>query len=280
MKRINKLLALSLALAMSASIAACGAKNETPAPSSEAAPSDAASSEAAADASPAADSDKTYLIATDTTFAPFEFEDASGQKIGIDMDLLAAIAEDQGFKYEVQSLGFSAAVTALEAKQCDGVIAGMSITDERKQKFDFSEPYFDSGVVMGIAAADETIKSYEDLKGKNVAIKVGTEGATFAESIKDQYGFTTTTFDDSANMYEDVKAGNSVACFEDYPVLGYGVTQGNGLKIVTEKEQGSSYGFAVSKGENTELLKMFNDGLKNLQDNGKYQEILDTYIAK
>lgn len=280
MKRINKFLALSLALAMSASIAACGTKNETPASSSEAASSEAASSEAAADTSSAAGSDKTYLIATDTTFAPFEFEDASGKKIGIDMDLLAAIAEDQGFKYEVQSLGFSAAVTALEAKQCDGVIAGMSITDERKQKFDFSEPYFDSGVVMGIAATDETIKSYDDLKGKNVAIKVGTEGATFAESIKDQYGFTTTTFDDSANMYEDVKAGNSVACFEDYPVLGYGVTQGNGLKIVTEKEQGSSYGFAVSKGENAELLKMFNDGLKNLKDNGKYQEILDTYIAK
>ena len=278
MKSINKLLALSLALAMSASFAACGAKNDAPASSSQAAASEAASSQAAQPS--AAGSDKTYIIATDTTFAPFEFEDASGKKIGIDMDLLAAIAEDQGFKYEVQSLGFSAAVTALEAKQCDGVIAGMSITDERKQKFDFSEPYFDSGVVMGIAATDDTIKSYDDLKGKNVAIKVGTEGATFAESIKDKYGFTTTTFDDSANMYEDVKAGNSVACFEDYPVLGYGVTQGNGLKIVTEKEQGSSYGFAVSKGENAELLKMFNDGLKNLKDNGKYQEILDTYIAK
>lgn len=280
MKSIKKLLALTLALAMTASFAACGAKNETPDASSEAA-SEATSSEAVAEeTSEAADSDKTYIIATDTTFAPFEFEDESGNKIGIDMDLLAAIAEDQGFKYEVQSLGFSAAVTALEAKQCDAVIAGMSITDERKQKFDFSEPYFDSGVVMGVAADNETVKSYEDLKDQNVAIKVGTEGAAFAESIKDQYGFTTTTFDDSANMYEDVKVGNSAACFEDYPVLGYGVAQGNGLKIVTEKEQGSSYGFAVAKGENAELIEMFNAGLKNLKDSGKYQEILDTYIAE
>lgn len=280
MKSIKKLLALTLALAMTASFAACGAKNETPDASSEQA-SEAASSEAAGEETEdTADSDKTYIIATDTTFAPFEFEDASGNKIGIDMDLLAAIAEDQGFKYEVQSLGFSAAVTALEAKQCDAVIAGMSITEERKQKFDFSEPYFDSGVVMGVAADNETIKSYEDLKDQNVAIKVGTEGAAFAESIKDQYGFTTTTFDDSANMYEDVKVGNSAACFEDYPVLGYGVAQGNGLKIVTEKEQGSSYGFAVAKGENAELIEMFNAGLKNLKDSGKYQEILDTYIAE
>lgn len=267
MKSIKKLLAMTLALAMTASFAACGAKNEAPDASAESAAS-------------AADSDKSYIIATDTTFAPFEFEDASGNKIGIDMDLLAAIAEDQGFAYEVQSLGFSAAVTALESEQCDAVIAGMSITDERKEKFDFSEPYFDSGVVMGVASDNETIKSYEDLKGQNVAIKVGTEGATFAESIKDEYGFTTTTFDDSANMYEDVKVGNSAACFEDYPVLGYGVSKGNGLKIVTEKESGSSYGFAVNKGKNAELVTMFNDGLKNLKDSGKYQEILDTYIAE
>ena len=78
----------------------------------------------------------------------------------------------------------------------------------------------------------------------------------------------------------DVKVGNSVACFEDYPVLGYGITQGNGLKMVTDKEQGSSYGFAVGKGENAELLKMFNTGLANLKENGKYQEILDTYIQE
>ncbi len=274
MKSIKRIAALFLTTAMAVSMAACGG---SPATASSSAASEAPASEASS--APAAEG-KTYIIATDTTFAPFEFEDASGKKIGIDMDLLAAIAEDQDFQYEVQSLGFSAAVTALEAKQCDGVIAGMSITEERKLKFDFSEPYFDSGVVMGIAANDDTIKSYDDLKGKNVAIKTGTEGSAFAESIKDQYGFTVSYFDDSANMYEDVKAGNSAACFEDYPVLGYAVTQGVGLKIVTEKEQGSSYGFAVSKGENTELLEKFNAGLKNLKENGKYQEILDTYIAK
>ena len=154
----------------------------------------------------------------------------------------------------------------------------MSITEERQQKFDFSEPYFDSGVVMGIAADNEEIKSYEDLAGKKVAVKIGTEGQAFAESIKDQYGFETVTFDDSSAMYQDVIGGNSAACFEDYPVMGYGITQGVALKMVTDKEQGSSYGFAVGKDQNTELLEMFNTGLANLKENGKYQEILDTYI--
>ena len=222
-----------------------------------------------------------FLIATDTTFAPFEFQDtASGKFVGIDMDLLEAIAKDQNFQYELQVLGFNAAVQSLEAKQSDGVIAGMSITDERKLKFDFSEPYFDSGVVMGISAKDEKTKTYADLKGKKVAVKTGTEGATFAESIKAQYGFTLSYFEDSANMYEDVKTGNSVACFEDYPVLGYGISQNIGLKIVTEKEKGSSYGFAVNKGLNPELLAKFNKGLANLKANGTYQAILDKYIKK
>lgn len=221
-----------------------------------------------------------YVIATDTTFAPFEFQDASGALVGIDMDLLAAIAEDQGFKYKVNSVGFDAALQALTSGQADGVIAGMSINDLRKETFDFSQPYFDSGVVMGISATDTSITKYADLAGKKVAVKIGTEGETFAESIKDEYGFETVPFKESAMMYEDVVAGNSQACFEDYPVLGYAISQNVGLKIVTEMERGSSYGFAVQKDKNAELLKMFDKGLANIKANGTYQEILDRYIKK
>jgi polar amino acid transport system substrate-binding protein len=226
-----------------------------------------------------ADETKVFNIATDTTFAPFEFQNDAGEYVGIDIEILAAIAEDQGFEYELNPLGFSAAVAALESNQTDGVIAGMSITEERQQKYDFSAPYYDSGVVMAIAADNEEIKSYDDLKGKKVAVKTGTEGATFAESIMEQYEFEVVYFDESPLMYEDVKTGNSVACFEDYPVMGYGITQGNGLKMVTDMEKGSSYGFAVLKGKNTELLEMFDAGLKNIIENGKYQEILDKYIS-
>ncbi len=220
-----------------------------------------------------------YNIATDTTFAPFEFQNEAGDYVGIDIEILAAIAEDQGFEYELSPLGFNAAVAALESNQADAVIAGMSINEDRLKKYDFSAPYYDSGVVMAVSAANETIKSYEDLAGMKVAVKTGTEGSTFAESIKDTYGFELVYFDESPFMYEDVKTGNSVACFEDYPVMGYGISQGNGLKMVTDMEQGSSYGFAVMKGKNTELLEMFNTGLANIIENGKYQEIIDSYIS-
>ena len=148
-----------------------------------------------------------YVVATDTTFAPFEFQDAQGNFVGIDMDLLRDIAEDQGFTVDIKPLGFDAALQAVQANQVDGVIAGMSITDKRKQVFDFSDPYFESGVQMAVLADNNDIKGYEDLKGKRVAVKNGTEGATFADSIKDKYGFTTVSFADSSSMYDEVKTG-------------------------------------------------------------------------
>jgi polar amino acid transport system substrate-binding protein len=76
-----------------------------------------------------------------------------------------------------------------------------------------------------------------------------------------------------------VKAGNSAACFEDYPVMGYGISQGNGLKMVTGMEKGSSYGFAVLKGKNQDLLQQFNAGLATVRQNGVYDAILNKYIA-
>ncbi|MGX1830151.1 amino acid ABC transporter substrate-binding protein/permease [Paenibacillus taichungensis] len=232
------------------------------------------------DANANSNSGKTYVIGTDITFAPFEYQDENGNYVGIDMDLLDAIAKDQNFNYQIKAMGFNAAVQALESNQVDGVIAGMSITDERKQKFDFSESYFDSGVVMGVSANNDTVKRYEDLRGRKVAVKTGTEGYSFAESIASKYGFTIVPFDDSSQMYDDVKTGNSAACFEDYPVLAYGVKQNNGLKIVTKKEDGASYGFAVSKGQNQELLKMFNDGLTNIKVSGEYDRIKENYLGE
>lgn len=259
---MKRLTALLLTAAMTLSLTACGGGSaaETPAKSAGAAEG------------------KTYVIATDTTFAPFEFENDKGEMVGIDLDLLAAIAEDQGFTYELQVVGFSAAVTALESGEADGVIAGMSITEARQELYDFSEAYYDSGVGMAVAAGSD-IKSYDDLAGQQVAAKIGTEGCAFAESIADQYGFTITQFEDSATMYQDVLSGTSVACFDDYPVLGYEISRGTALELPLAMERGSSYGFATLKGEAPELVEMFNAGLANLKASGKYDEIINTYVA-
>lgn len=220
-----------------------------------------------------------FVVSTDTVFAPFVFQNAQGDFVGIDIGILSAVAEDQGFTFELMSVGFHAALAAVEAGQADGVIAGMSITEERRARFDFSQAYFDSGVVMAIGANNFSITSYDDLRGNTVAVKTGTEGSRFAESIQGRYGFELVYFDESPFMYEAVMAGHAVALFEDYPVVTFGIRQGNGLKVVTPMERGSSFGFAVRRGQNAELLRMFDAGLANIRANGVYQTILDTYIS-
>lgn len=276
----KRMLTWMLAAAMTMSLTACGSSNgsnNTTPPESAPAESgeQAAADNSAADNTQA--SKTKYIIATDTVFAPFEFTDANGDFVGIDVEIVAAIAEDQGFEYEMQSLGFDAALLAVEAGQADGVIAGMSITDKRREKFDFSDSYYDADVTFAVAPGSG-IGSYEDLTGKKVAVKTGTNGADYAKSIQEQYSLEIVEFSDSPTMYQDVMAGNSAACFEDYPVMAYNIQQGAKLEIPERvNASGSSYGFAVGKGKNAELLSMFQEGLKNIKANGKYDEIIDKY---
>ena len=224
--------------------------------------------------------DKKYIIATDTTFAPFEFVDEAGEMVGIDMDILAAIAEDQGFEYEIRPLGFNAALQALESKQVDGVIAGMSITPDREEVFDFSEAYYNSSLSFAVKG-DSDIESLEDLDGKRVAVKTGTQGSDLAEELQEQYGYDIVTFEDSVNMYEDVMVGNSDAAVEDFPVQAYAIASGQvDLRQLGETFDIGSYGFAVSPGENTALLEAFNQGLSNIKASGEYDKILKTYLGE
>ncbi len=226
----------------------------------------------------AAGDGETYVIGTDTTFAPFEFTNEDGELVGIDMDLLHAIAEDQGFEVEIRQLGFDAALQALQSNQVDAVMAGMSITEERQQTFDFSEPYFTSGIQLGVLEASD-IQSLDDLDGKTVAVKTGTQGQTFAEDNQEEYGFRITPYSDTTDMVDAVKAGQAVGYFEDFPVLAYGIQQGSGFRLIGEPELGGEYGFAVNKGQNPELIEKFNAGLANLQESGEYDEIVDTYLG-
>ncbi|MCI6631144.1 MAG: transporter substrate-binding domain-containing protein [Lachnospiraceae bacterium] len=273
----KRVLSVMLAAAMVLSMTACGSKAEPAPAETEAAATEEAATEAPAEEAPEAESKGSYIIATDTVFAPFEFTDADNNFVGIDVDLLAAIAEDQGFEYELQSLGFDAALLAVESGQADGVIAGMSITEARKEKFDFSDSYYDAGVTMAVAKGS-SVASFDDLKDQKVAVKTGTNGAEFAKSIAEQYGFEVVEFSDSPTMYQDVITGNTVACFEDYPVMAYNIQQGAGMEMPGDMNESTTpYGFAVKKGENAELLAMFQAGLANIKANGKYDEIVAKY---
>lgn len=223
---------------------------------------------------------KVWIIATDTVFRPFEYTNEKNKFVGIDVDLLAAIAEDQGFAYDLQSLGWDAGVAAVQVGQADGLIAGATIKQSRIDSgWIFSEGYYNATQTF-VVAKDSKIASYEDLKGKTVAVKNGTAGMDFANSLKDKYGFKVTVFEDSPTMYQDVILGNSAACCEDTPIMADNIkTAKLPLKIPAGMEsEGAPYGFAIMNPANKELLDMFNKGLANIKANGKYQAILDKYL--
>ena len=251
---MKKILCLVMVLCLALSFAACTKTNEN-----------------------AAD----FVIATDKGFSPFEFQDAEGNIVGIDMDILAAVAEDQGFTYELQYVGWDAAIAACQAGQADGMIAGASITDERKASgWIFSDGYYDATQGMAVAS-DSTISKFEDLKGKKVAVKNGTMSNSYAESIKDEYGFEVVTFSTSPDMYQAVMGGQVSACFDDTPILKYNIKIGElDMKFVegTENEP-AQYGMAIFNADNQNLLDLFNKGLENIKANGKYDEIIAKYLG-
>lgn len=224
------------------------------------------------------DGEKVYKIVADNSFAPFDFLDSETDTyIGVDMDLLAAIAEDQGFKYDIDNCGWDAALGNLSSGQADAMIAGMTITEARKESYDFTNGYFSDGQIL-IVKSDSTVASLEDLKGKTVAVKTGTQSAIYAESVKEQYGFETVIYKDSPAVYEAVASGIDAAGFEDFSVVSYQIKALDlNLKLVGDKVNVGEYGVAVLKGTNAELIEMFNKGLENIKANGKYAEIMAKY---
>lgn len=219
-----------------------------------------------------------YVIASDSSFAPFVFQNSSNQYTGIDMDLIKAIAKDQGFEIEITNPGFDAAINAVQSGQADGMIAGMSVTDARKETFDFSDSYYTANTILGVKESS-TISSYEDLYGKTVGVKNGTASQTFLTENQSKYGYKIKTFADGSSMYDSLNTGSIDAVMDDEPVLKYSISQGQKLKTPIEGTPIGETAFAVKKGSNPELIEMFNNGLANLKASGEFQKILDKYLA-
>ncbi|GAA4720353.1 transporter substrate-binding domain-containing protein [Brevibacillus fulvus] len=272
---MKKALFTVLSCLLALTVSACGSSGQ-----SQSTSGNDSSNGAAAPAESSAPAKEKYVFGTDATYPPFEFE-KDGKYVGIDIDLLNAIAEAEGFEIEIKPMDFKGIIPGITSKQLDGAAAGISITDERKQVIDFSEPYYQAGLSLVVRADNETIKNPEDLKGKTIAIKKGTTGAKFAEELAQKYGAEIKYFDDSPAMFQEVVNGNADVTLEDYPVVSYkiAVDPNSNLKIVGDRLNGDYYGIGVAKG-NEELLKKINDGLKKVQESGKYDEIIKTYLGE
>ena len=207
-----------------------------------------------------------YAIATDTAFRPFEFTDETGTLVGIDVDILAAVAADQGFTYTLEALGWDASIAACQAGQKDGMIAGASITDARKESgWIFSDGYYNATQSMAVAEGSD-IAGFDALNGKSVAVKIGTMSKDYADSLAAEYGFTVNTYESSPDVYQ--------------AVADYIQTSDLPLQLVDgTANEGADYGFAVFSADKQDLIDKFNAGLANIKANGVYDEILAKYLG-
>ena len=222
-----------------------------------------------------------YAIATDTAFRPFEYTDESGVLVGIDVEILAAIAADQGFTYTVEPMGWDGSIAACQAGQKDGMIAAASITEERKANgWIFSDGYFNATQSMAIAQATP-IKGFEDLRGHRVAVKAETLSKDYADSLAEEYGFTVVPYGSTLAVFMAVTGGECAACFEDTPVIEDYIRNGGVFLQMVEgtANEGAEYGFVVFSPDKQELVDKFNAGLANIKANGMYDEILAKYIG-
>lgn len=228
---------------------------------------------------PAADSAKTKLVVgSDTTFAPFEFADATtGKFIGFDVELINALCETAGYELDFQSMSFDGLIPALQTSQIDAAISAMTITDKRKEVVNFSDAYYKSGLIVAVQTKNEAIKGFDELKGKKIAVQSGTTGAMEAEKVPEA---KITYFTNTDQALLELKNGAVDAVINDYPVSAYFIQQGNpDIKLVGDILSAEEYGIAVPKSK-PEVLEKLNAALKTIKENGKYAEIYKKWFGE
>jgi len=220
-------------------------------------------------------SEGTLTICSDTPYEPFEFKDDQGNDTGFDIDLLAAIAEPADLEISVIDLPFDGILGSLAAGDCDVVGSAVTISPERAEQVDFSEPYFDSEQSL-LVKTDSDVASVADLEGQTVGVQAGTTGEDYAN--ENATGAEVRSFEDADGLFAALEAGDIVAILQDLPVNGYRSTQDDTVTVVETYPTEEQYGFAVAKG-NTEVLEFIDAGLQTLRDDGTYDELYATYFG-
>jgi len=189
-----------------------------------------------------------------------EMVDANKQIVGYDIDFMNAVAKEAGFKVTFKNTAWDGIFAGVEAGQYDAIISSVTITDERKAKYDFSKPYINAGQVLIIPKTDKGNK-LADLKGKKIGAQIGTTGAM---EVKKVAGAELKTYDEVGLAFEDMAAGRiaGVVCDEPTAII-YALQKAEykaKFKIVGKPFTKEAYGIVVKKG-NKELLALINKGI-------------------
>lgn len=245
MKR-QKSIIFAIVLAMSLLLVACGAQGEK------------------------------YQIATDATWPPFEYVDEDSKEIiGFDIDLMNAIAEKEGLDIEFVNVSWDPLLAGMAQCQYDAAISAMTITAERAEQFNFTDPYFAAGQMVTVGIDNTDINGKDSLAGKTVGAQLGTTGAIEIENMSD---VTLKNYDDIGLAFQDLMNGQIDAVVADNPLaLGYIGQNPDKLKQAGDVFTDEDYGIAVCK-DQTELLDKLNAGLEKVKNEGMINELIDEWI--
>lgn len=264
----RRFLQLAGVAAVSIVLAACGKKEEAPAPAP------------VASAPPPPPPAKVYVVGTDAAYAPFESQNEKGEIVGFDIDVVKAIAAKAGFEVKFVNTPWEGIFNALGQGDRDLVASAVTITEERKQTMDFSDPYFDAQQLIAVKEGSKVAK-FADLKKLKVGVQTGTTGD---EAVTKLLGKTSTNikrFESTPLALKELEAGGVDAVVADNGVVVHYVANNPGGKFKTVSDPEfvpEQYGIALKKG-NAELLAKVNQGLAAIKADGTYDRIYAQYFG-
>lgn len=213
-------------------------------------------------------------MATNVAFPPYEFYE-NEQPAGIDVDIATAICEKLGYKLEIMDIEFGAILGAVSSGKADFTMAGLTVTEERKQSVDFSSSYA-TGIQSIIVKEDSDIASVDDLAGKKIGTQRGTTGYLYCS---DDFGDENVVAYDNGLTAVQMLNNGQVDCvvIDNAPAKEF-IAANPGLKLLDTAYVEESYAIGVGKG-NTELKDAINTALEELKADGTLQAIVDKYIT-
>ena len=211
---------------------------------------------------------------TSATFAPFIYLDNTQKLSGIDVDVLNAIGDEMGVKIKLNNVGWEPIFQQTTNGEVDFGTGGITITDERKQSYDFTDPYYEATLFI-VVKEGSTIKSLQDLKDKKIAVQINSTGHVAAQKLQGKASPNIMAYEDQPIAYKEVINGTADAAIADNAVITEYLKNNPDAKLKTIEDPAFAkeyYGFMVKKG-NKEVFDILNEGLKKIKENGKLAKI-------
>lgn len=249
-------------------LAACSKQEPAPAPVVAAPPA------------PAPVAAKVYVVGTDAAYAPFESQNEKGEIVGFDIDVVKAIAAKGGFEVKFVNTPWEGIFNALNQGDRDLLVSAVTITEERKQTMDFSNPYFDANQLIAVKDGSKITK-FADLMKLKVGVQTGTTGDEAVTKLQGKASTNIKRFESTPLALKELEAGGVDAVVADNGVVIHYVNNNTGSKFKTVADTTftpEQYGLPVKKG-NAELLAKLNKGLADIKADGSYDKIYAQYFG-